>query len=112
MIEQLAQRDVMALQPEAAALGIAHRDMAEDAVAVAVELEDAPGLGKLIELLTETRADHLDIASLVHFIPSHYLCRHCEEGISPTKQSRETPGRIPGLPRFARNDVITQPSLY
>ncbi len=62
VIEQLAERDVMALQPEAAAFGIAHRDMAEDAVAMAVELENAPALGKLVELLPKARADHFDIA--------------------------------------------------
>ena len=62
VIEQLAQRDMMALQPEAAAFGIAHRDMAEDAIAMAVELKDPPALGELVEFLPEARADHLDIA--------------------------------------------------
>src|SRR5579875_2602632 len=69
VIEQLAQRDVMPLQPEAAAFGIAHRDMAEDAIAMAVQFEDAPGLGELVELLPEAGADHLDVAKLAHSYP-------------------------------------------
>src|SRR6185312_9504685 len=83
LVEHLAERDAMPLQPEAAALRIAHRDMAEDAVAMAVQLEDPARLGEELELGGERRIGRLDIRQ--------GLRRGGHQGSSPTLfQSRQS----------------------
>src|SRR5579863_6532441 len=55
-IEELAQRNLVALQPEAAPVGIAQRDVPKDAIAMAVELQNPTAPRELIEFLAQRGA--------------------------------------------------------